>query len=103
MIRSLKSRICFPFLATILSSLCFYFALALAAAPKTPPIAIISDGDHSDALAKVIRSLCDSESSCRHFEDAREVSSLLMRDSQAFDAIVAEVRRDVCSKRMDFD
>lgn len=112
--RSLKARVFSTRSATILFFLCFYFAVVLAVPASTlqhAPIAIISDGDHSDAFAKVIRSLCEVKRSndedddasvqkqCRHFQDAREVSSRLMRDPQAFEAVLAEVSRCVYDDR----
>ena len=34
----------------------------------------------------------DKQTFCRHFQDAREVSSLLMQNAEAFAAVVTEVR-----------
>ncbi len=92
--------------ATIVACACF--TAVLTAAPslaRASPIAIISKGDDSsDAFTKVIGALCekkkkstdeeseDESNLCRHFEDEREVSSLLTRNAEAFAAIVSEVR-----------
>ena len=87
----------------ILSCICFTAILAAPAISQASPIAIISkQHDSSDAFSKVVGALCekkgkddereDEQSFCRHFEDDREVSSLLMQNAEAFAAIVTEVR-----------
>ena len=87
----------------ILSCICFTAILAAPAIAQASPIAIISkQHDGSDAFTEVVGALCekkgkddereDEQSFCRHFEDDREVSSLLMQNAEAFAAIVTEVR-----------
>ena len=76
-----------------------------SASKCSPPIAIIAEGEGSEAFTKVVGALCEKENDvekgrgitsehnlCRHFEDASEVSSIITRHPQAFDAIVVEVR-----------
>ena len=86
-----------------MSCVCFTAVLAAPSIAQASPIAIISKRDDSgDAFTKVVGALCekkatdeeerDEQSFCRHFEDEREVSSLLMQNAEAFAAIVTEVR-----------
>ena len=89
--------------AALLSCVCFTAVLATPSFPQGSPIAILSMGDDSgDAFIKVVGALCkkrgvhgedrDEQSFCGHFEDEREVSSLLMQNAEAFAAIVTEER-----------
>ena len=90
-------------MATIISLLCFA-ALAVPLLVQASSIAIISEpDDRSDAISKVIGALCekkrgvsdeegDDRGFCRHFQDASEVSSILARNPEAFEAVVTEVR-----------
>ena len=100
--------------AAILVLILFYACFTADASQQSssaynyPPIAIISEGEDSDAFAKVVGALCEKKSIeeegstneqggsernlCRHFVDANKVSSILTRDPQAFDAVVTEVR-----------
>ena len=92
--------------AALLSCVCFTAVLATPSFSQALPIAILSLGDDSgDAFIKVVGALCkkrgvhegrDEQSFCRHFEDEREVSSLLMHNAEAFAAIVTDVRGVVC-------
>ena len=88
--------------AAILSCVCLTAVLAAPSFSQASPIAILSKGDDSgEAFIKVIGALCkergadeegrDEQPFCRHFQDAREVSSLLMQNAEAFAAIVTEV------------
>ena len=93
--------------AALLSCVCFTAVLATPSFPQGSPIAILSMGDDSgDAFIKIVGALCkkrgvheegrDEQSFCRHFEDERDASSLLMQNAEAFAAIVTEVRGVVC-------
>ena len=89
--------------AAILSCVCLTAVIAAPSFSQASPIAILSKGDDSgEAFIKVVGALCDERGAdeegrdeqrfCRHFEDEREVSSLLMQNAEAFAAIVTEVR-----------
>lgn len=89
--------------AAILSCVCLTAVIAAPSFSQASPIAILSRGDDSgEAFIKVIGALCeergadeegrDEQRLCRHYEDEREVSSLLMQSAEAFAAIVTEVR-----------
>ena len=93
--------------AAILSCVCLTAVIAAPSFSQASPIAILSKGDDSgEAFIKVVGALCDErgadvegrdeQSFCRHFEDEREVSSLLMQNAEAFAAIVTEVRGVLC-------
>lgn len=96
------ARISFPMSTTIIL-LCFA-TLAVPLLAQASYIAIIAErDDRSDAFAKVIGALfkkkrgADDEEGdyrgfCRHFQDARKVSSILARNPGAFEVIVTEVR-----------
>ena len=86
-----------------MSWVCFTAVLAAPCFSQASPIAILSKGDDGgDAFIKVVGALCekrgvdeegrDEQSFCRHFEDEREVSSLLTQHAEAFAAVVTEVR-----------
>jgi hypothetical protein len=89
--------------AAILSCVCLTAVIAAPSFSQASLIAILSKGDDSgEAFIKVVGALCDERGAneegrdeqrfCRHFEDEREVSSLLMQNAEAFAAIVTEVR-----------
>lgn len=96
-------RALFTRAGAILFCFCITGVLAATAITQASPIAIVSkQHDGSDAFTKVVGALCEkrgkdeereeAQSFCRHFEDDHEFSSLLMQNSEAFDAIVTEVR-----------
>jgi len=89
--------------AAILSCVCLTTVIAAPSFSQASPIAILSKEDDSgEAFIKVVGALCDERGAdeegrdeqrfCRHFEDEREVSSLLTQNAEAFAAIVTEVR-----------
>lgn len=89
--------------AAILSCACWTAVLTAQSFSQASPIAILQKGDdRGDAFIKVVGALCenrgvdeegrDEQNLCRHFEDEREVSSLLMQNAEAFAAIVTDVR-----------
>ena len=95
-------RASFTRAAAILSCACWTAVLAAPSFSQASPIAILPKGDdRGDAFIKVVGVLCenrvdeegrDEQNLCRHFEDEREVSSLLMQNAEAFAAIVTEAR-----------